>query len=51
MKQIFLSALATLLMAGTAYAQSPHGIAAVVNNDIVTTHDLRQRTTYTNAGI
>jgi len=46
MKQIFLSALATLLMAGTAYAQSPHGIAAVVNNDIVTTHDLRQRTLF-----
>ena len=27
-------------------AQSPHGIAAVVNNDIVTTHDLRQRTLF-----
>jgi len=46
MKQVFLSALATLLMTGTAYAQSPHGIAAVVNNDIVTTHDLRQRTLF-----
>jgi len=46
MKQIFLSAIATLLLTGTAYAQSPHGIAAVVNNDIVTTHDLRQRTLF-----
>jgi len=27
-------------------AQSPHGIAAVVNDDIVTTHDLRQRTLF-----
>ena len=40
------SALATLLLSGTALAQSPHGIAAVVNNDIVTTHDLRQRTLF-----
>ena len=39
-------ALTTALLATTApaYAQSaPHGIAAVVNSDIVTIHDLRQR--------
>ena len=39
-------ALTTALLAGTsaAYAQTaPHGIAAVVNSDIVTIHDLRQR--------
>ena len=46
MKRIYFSALATLLLSGTALAQSPHGIAAVVNNDIVTTHDLRQRTLF-----
>lgn len=39
-------ALATALLTTSAplYAQSaPHGIAAVVNSDIVTIHDLRQR--------
>ena len=39
-------AIATALLTTTApvYAQSaPHGIAAVVNSDIVTIHDLRQR--------
>ncbi len=39
-------AMATALMTTSApiYAQSaPHGIAAVVNSDIVTIHDLRQR--------
>jgi len=46
MKRFYLSALATLLLSGTAMAQSPHGIAAVVNDDIVTTHDLRQRTLF-----
>lgn len=49
-KHFYLNALATLigtgLMTSTAMAQSPHGIAAVVNNDIVTTHDLRQRTLF-----
>ena len=38
--------IATALLATSvpAYAQSaPHGIAAVVNSDIVTIHDLRQR--------
>ena len=30
-------------LSGSAYAQISHGIAAVVNDDIVTTHDLRQR--------
>jgi len=33
-------------MTGTAFAQTSHGIAAVVNDDIVTTHDLRQRTLF-----
>ncbi|MEP4052078.1 MAG: peptidylprolyl isomerase [Litorimonas sp.] len=39
-------AVATALLSSTApvYAQNaPHGIAAVVNSDIVTIHDLRQR--------
>jgi len=46
-KTLLLSASAALLMTGTAFAQSSsHGIAAVVNNDIVTTHDLRQRTLF-----
>ena len=39
-------AISTALLAtsATTYAQSaPHGIAAVVNSDIVTIHDLRQR--------
>ena len=39
-------AISTALLASSAatYAQSaPHGIAAVVNSDIVTIHDLRQR--------
>lgn len=45
-KQIFLSTSATLLMGGMAYAQNSHGIAAVVNQDIVTSHDLTQRTLF-----
>jgi len=41
---LLLSIAATALyLAGTAHAQSSHGIAAVVNDDIITTHDLRQR--------
>lgn len=46
LKRIYLSTLITVLLSGTAMAQSPHGIAAVVNDDIVTTHDLRQRTLF-----
>ena len=46
MKTLFLSVSAALIMAGTAFAQTSHGIAAVVNDDIVTTHDLRQRTLF-----
>ena len=39
-----LTATALLSVPTLAAAQSiPHGIAAVVNSDIVTTHDLRQR--------
>jgi len=44
-----VAGLALLLSAGMALpataqsTSSPHGIAAVVNSDIVTTHDLRQR--------
>ena len=45
-KTLLLSASATLLLAGPAFAQTTHGIAAVVNDDIVTTHDLRQRTLF-----
>ena len=37
-------ATALMVTAAPAYAQTaPHGIAAVVNSDIVTIHDLRQR--------
>ena len=43
MKRIFLSTAALLIMGQPALAQTSHGIAAVVNDDIVTTHDLRQR--------
>jgi len=46
-KSLMGLALATSLLIGTsqsAHAQaSQHGIAAVVNSDIITTHDLRQR--------
>ena len=37
------SAVAALAQAPIANAQSAHGIAAVVNDDIITTYDLRQR--------
>jgi len=46
LKRIYLSTLITVMLSGTSMAQSPHGIAAVVNDDIVTTHDLRQRTLF-----
>ena len=45
-KTLLLTASATFLITGTAFAQTSHGIAAVVNDDIVTTHDLRQRTLF-----
>jgi peptidyl-prolyl cis-trans isomerase SurA len=45
-KTLLLTASATLLLTGPAFAQTTHGIAAVVNDDIVTTHDLRQRTLF-----
>ena len=45
-KTLLLSGSAALLMTGTAFAQTSHGIAAVVNDDIVTSHDLRQRTLF-----
>ncbi len=45
-KQIFLSTSAALLMGGAAFAQNSHSIAAVVNQDIVTSHDLTQRTLF-----
>jgi len=34
------------MLTTNSFGQSGHGIAAVVNNDIVTTHDLRQRTLF-----
>ena len=41
---LVMSAVLPLFNTGIAHAQSsPHGIAAVVNDDIVTVHDLRQR--------
>ncbi len=46
MRFLKMTAIATALLATAAptYAQNaPHGIAAVVNSDIVTIHDLRQR--------
>ena len=45
-KQIIFSSAATLLLSSAALAQTSHGIAAVVNQDIVTTHDLTQRTLF-----
>ena len=45
-KTLLLTGSVALLMTGTAFAQTSHGIAAVVNDDIVTTHDLRQRTLF-----
>ena len=47
MKKILYTLMAMALVLGTnSYGQAGHGIAAVVNNDIVTTHDLRQRTLF-----
>ena len=46
MKQILRTVFLSGVLSGTALAQSPHGIAAVVNDDIVTSHDLRQRTLF-----
>lgn len=44
LKNLMLGAALLIGSAATAQAQVPnHGIAAVVNSDIVTTHDLRQR--------
>ncbi|MGJ8563526.1 MAG: peptidylprolyl isomerase [Alphaproteobacteria bacterium] len=40
---ISLAAMLTALSPESAVAQQSHGITAVVNDDIVTTHDLRQR--------
>ena len=41
---LMMSAVLPLFNTGIVHAQSsPHGIAAVVNDDIVTVHDLRQR--------
>jgi len=41
---LMMSAALPMFNSGIAQAQSsPHGIAAVVNDDIVTVHDLRQR--------
>jgi len=45
-KKILLATTTILFMAESATAQTSHGIAAVVNDDIVTTHDLRQRTLF-----
>ena len=47
MKNILYTLMAMALVVATnSYGQAGHGIAAVVNNDIVTTHDLRQRTLF-----
>lgn len=35
--------IATTFVPSTAHAQTNHGIAAVINDDIITSHDLRQR--------
>lgn len=44
LRGLLLTATATLCgFASAAQAQTSHGIAAVVNDDIITTHDLRQR--------
>lgn len=38
-----LSVMTPAFMGQTASAQTPHGIAAVVNDDVITSYDLRQR--------
>ena len=43
LKNIFASTAILLATATTSHAQLSHSITAVVNDDIVTTHDLRQR--------
>ena len=40
---IAIAALGMAVIAPVANAQTSHGIAAVVNDDIITSHDLRQR--------
>jgi len=41
-----LSLMATLAYSPLANAQTSHGIAAVVNDDVITTYDLRQRSLF-----
>ena len=54
LSRFLMTAVSAAAISGAAYAQTPtrqaqpvsanaHGIAAVVNSDIITTHDLRQR--------
>ena len=43
MRKLFAALLATAALASPAVAQESHGIVAVVNDDIISTHDLRQR--------
>ena len=43
MKSTFLAMFAMIAIPGAASDQLSHGITAVVNDDIVTSHDLRQR--------
>ncbi|MDC0880014.1 peptidylprolyl isomerase [Hellea sp.] len=46
LKKIYTLLSMMLMLTTNSFGQSGHGIAAVVNNDIVTTHDLRQRTLF-----
>lgn len=46
LSSIVLGALAALSIAVPGQAQAAHGIAAVVNDDIITTYDLRQRSLF-----
>ena len=43
MRKLFAALLATVALATPAMAQDSHSIVAVVNDDIISTHDLRQR--------
>jgi len=41
-----ITAVAALSIVAPSYAQTAHGIAAVVNDDVITTYDLRQRSLF-----
>ncbi|MCF6220681.1 MAG: peptidylprolyl isomerase [Robiginitomaculum sp.] len=46
LSSIALGIVAALSYSAPAFAQTAHGIAAVVNDDVITTYDLRQRSLF-----